>query len=68
MKKKLLLSIMLQTAVVISVVAQTNVLHLNLGSHNEIDDPAYGVNYKPGHLFRCVNPSLNATHWFVQQH
>ena len=36
---------MLLPSVVISVVAQTNVLHLNLGSHNEINDPAYGVNY-----------------------
>lgn len=31
---------------VTSINAQTNVLHLNLGSHNEMSDPAYGVNYQ----------------------
>lgn len=45
MKKKLLLSLFVLPCVVINVVAQTNVLHLNLGSHNETNDPAYGVSY-----------------------
>jgi len=45
MKKKLLLSAFVLPLVVINVCAQTNVLHLNLGSHNEMSDPAAGVNY-----------------------
>ena len=45
MKKKLLLSVFVLPLVVINVVAQTNVLHLNLGSHNETNDAMYGVNY-----------------------
>ena len=45
MKKKLLLTLFVHASVVINVIAQTNVLHLNLGSHNETNDPSYGVSY-----------------------
>lgn len=45
MKKKLFTSAFVLNFLGFTIQAQTNVLHLNLGSHNEMSDISYGVNY-----------------------
>ena len=39
--------------------AQTTVLHLNLGSHNETSDPGSGVNYNNTFIWNQVKDKLN---------
>ena len=53
--------------------AQNKVLHLNLGSHNEMSDPSYGVNYNSKYLqikqkALAVADSVNANNarWNMQ--